>query len=209
MLRTRFALVEQSRRLTLERGLHGFTVEELCAEIGISRRTFFNYFETKDDAVLGTTSREGFGPAGEDFVAQGSGPDSPTLLSALESLVLHEFRAMDSLPDMPLLVEVAQREPEIHERLTASMYRRVDTLAELIARRQGLRPEDEFPRLAAVLFVHLVGTTIHESTRLRGDGEGAAPVAEFLALFARHLELATALFSDGDLTARSRHEGTS
>lgn len=210
MLRTRLALVEHSRRLTLEKGLDGFTVEELCTTVGISRRTFFNYFETKDDAVLGSTSREGFGPGGEEFVDQGAAPDAPTLLSALESLVLHEFRAMDSLPDMPLLAEVASREPEIHERLTASMHRRVDTLAELIARRQGLGPDDEFPRFAAVLFAHLVGITIHESTRLHGDREGAAPVAEFLALFTRHLELADALFTDGDSrTVRTRHEGTS
>ena len=32
------------------------TVEEICADAGVSRRTFFNYFDSKDSAVLGATS---------------------------------------------------------------------------------------------------------------------------------------------------------
>src|SRR3954471_703362 len=30
-----------ARRLTAERGLSGFTIDELCADVGVSRRTFF------------------------------------------------------------------------------------------------------------------------------------------------------------------------
>lgn len=47
------ALVGAARRRTAAVGLAGFTVEELCADAGVSRRTFFNHFAAKEDAVLG------------------------------------------------------------------------------------------------------------------------------------------------------------
>ncbi len=42
-----------AQRLTLERGLDGFTMDDLAALAEVSRRTLFNYFPGKDDAVLG------------------------------------------------------------------------------------------------------------------------------------------------------------
>ena len=51
--RTRCELTAVARRLTAEHGLSGFTLEELCASVGISRRTFFNHFASKEDVVVG------------------------------------------------------------------------------------------------------------------------------------------------------------
>ncbi len=42
-----------AQRLTEERGLDGFTMDDLAEEAGVSRRTLFNYFAGKVDAVLG------------------------------------------------------------------------------------------------------------------------------------------------------------
>lgn len=38
----------------LQRGLDDTTIETVAKTAGVSRRTFFNYFPTKEDAVLGT-----------------------------------------------------------------------------------------------------------------------------------------------------------
>lgn len=40
--------------LTGDRGLDGFTMDELAEAAGVSRRTLFNYFPGKDAAVMGT-----------------------------------------------------------------------------------------------------------------------------------------------------------
>ncbi len=42
-----------AQRLTDEHGLDGFTMEELAEAAEVSRRTLFNYFPSKVDAVLG------------------------------------------------------------------------------------------------------------------------------------------------------------
>jgi AcrR family transcriptional regulator len=39
--------------LVLEHGLDGFTMDHLAEQVGVSRRTLFNYFPGKDDAILG------------------------------------------------------------------------------------------------------------------------------------------------------------
>lgn len=46
-------LIGLARRHTAARGLNGSTVETLCTEALISRRTFCNYFAPKDATVLG------------------------------------------------------------------------------------------------------------------------------------------------------------
>jgi AcrR family transcriptional regulator len=49
---TELALRAAALHLTEERGFDGFTVDEVAQRAGVSPRTFFNYFPTKEAAVL-------------------------------------------------------------------------------------------------------------------------------------------------------------
>src|SRR5258707_8029297 len=72
MAATASRLTTLSRRLTAERGLNGFTIEELCDEVGVSRRTFFNYFPSKEEAVVRVDQTHEAGRHPAAFLGPGS-----------------------------------------------------------------------------------------------------------------------------------------
>jgi AcrR family transcriptional regulator len=55
---TRRALNLAALDLVEERGFAAVTTEEIAARAGVSARTFFNYFPSKEAAVIGTTAGE-------------------------------------------------------------------------------------------------------------------------------------------------------
>ncbi|GAA3341756.1 TetR family transcriptional regulator [Curtobacterium pusillum] len=54
-LETRHRIAEAARSLALEQDIDHTTIEQIAARADVSPRTFFNYFESKEDAVLGHT----------------------------------------------------------------------------------------------------------------------------------------------------------
>jgi AcrR family transcriptional regulator len=58
----RFALAEVQNaafKLFLEKGYDGTTVDEIATAAGISRRTFFRYYETKEDVMMAALQQSG------------------------------------------------------------------------------------------------------------------------------------------------------
>ena len=56
---TREALASAALHLAVERGPDGVTVDEISAAANVSPRTFFNYFSSKDEAILAVTHDPG------------------------------------------------------------------------------------------------------------------------------------------------------
>ncbi|MFW6599390.1 TetR/AcrR family transcriptional regulator [Propionibacteriaceae bacterium Y2011] len=63
-LQTRTALHRAAVELVAERGMGRVTTEQIAEQAGVSARTFFNYFPTKESAVLGVSPEQAQAVAG-------------------------------------------------------------------------------------------------------------------------------------------------
>ncbi len=178
------SLTDHARTFTVARGLNGFTIEELCEAVGVSRRTFFNYFATKEDAVLGVKSVDPLKPFAQAFLdsgpvalADGFGSSAELSLDrALLELFVNSYAVMDApQADMHSFMQVMQAEPALMKRMIGSARQRQRALAELIATRQGLDPGDGFADLASTLFSQLAMTSFQQFIGYPGPSSPEGP----------------------------------
>jgi len=153
---TRSAITSAARTLTAERGLNGYTVEEVCEAAGISRRTFFNYFPTKEDAIIGHADDDIPSDVIEEFVAGGAGSPagqiSPTLFRDLVTLSLLLAEDMSaSEEDTRQLIGVVRKEPQLILRIIGVTEQREAQFARDVARREGVAADHPVVQMAVVL----------------------------------------------------------
>jgi AcrR family transcriptional regulator len=142
--------------VTAERGLNGYTVEEVCEAAGISRRTFFNYFPTKEDAIIGHADDDVPADVIEEFVAGGAhslaGEISPTLFRDLVRLSLRLAQDISSTEEETRqLIAVLKKEPQLILRIIGVTEQREAQFARDIARREGVAPDHPVVQMAVVL----------------------------------------------------------
>jgi AcrR family transcriptional regulator len=153
---TRGAITATARALTAERGLNGYTVEEVCDAAGISRRTFFNYFPTKEDAIIGHAGGDIPADVIEDFIAGGAdspaGDISPTLFRDLVRLSLRLAEGMTaSEEETRQLIGVVHKEPQLILKIIGVTEQREAQFARDVARREGVAADHPVVQMAVVL----------------------------------------------------------
>lgn len=132
----REALVDAAQELVRRDGLDAVTVEEICAEAGVSTRTFFNYFQAKDDAVLGLDPWEVDPDAAEAFAAGGPTGDLREDLRVLVSAIVD--RPGLGKDRIACAMEIARREPRLQHRQLLALERHHRFVADLAGRRLGV-----------------------------------------------------------------------
>ncbi|WP_036319464.1 TetR/AcrR family transcriptional regulator [Microbacterium indicum] len=187
---TRRRLVDAARTLTTERGLAGFTIEEACEKAGVSRRTFFNHFAQKEDAVLGIPLPREDDDASTHFLeADGD------LADDLATYFAERFGALDvSKREARIIGSLVENEPKLRSRAFALM-RTTDSLTiSLVERRAGL-PEGD-PR--APVLVHLVGALNRVAVEsLLDESEGTPTLDQFRTALRERLGYAREILSEG------------
>ncbi|MQY23592.1 TetR/AcrR family transcriptional regulator [Nocardia macrotermitis] len=146
---TRLDLCRAARRLVLERGFDATTVEDVAKAVGVSPRTFFNYYETKLDAVVGPVGEVGTPDARTRFVAGGP---TGVLIEDLAELYAAGFGTdSEVLEDISQISEIVRSEPRVLARFMASGVQHESAVAELLSARTGDDLAPEFASLAASL----------------------------------------------------------
>jgi AcrR family transcriptional regulator len=141
---TREALRHSAVTLYRELGPHAVTVEDICAKAGVSARTFFNYFETKDEAVLSLdvstfTVRQ--------RIVDRPADESP--LTAVRAVLAERFANVvksETFRERTLLI---REHPELVPRLTHTNKAFEEAVVLGIAERTGLPPESIYVRTTA------------------------------------------------------------
>lgn len=168
----RAELIDAAQHLVGTHGLDQVTVEAICARAGVSARTFFNYFDSKDDAVMG------YGPWSLDHeVTQVFVSGGPTgrLGADLEQLVI-------GLVDRPLIgreriaraMELARSDSRLLGRQVAAFERHHQQIARLVAQRLGL---DDGAPCVETLTLLVMTLTRAAYARWESDG-GEGPVRD-------------------------------
>lgn len=164
----RDALIDATHRLVDRDGLDAVTVEAICEAAGVSVRTFFNYFETKDDAVLGHATYPIDPLVEEEFAAGGPTGD---LVADLEHLVASLLEAAPpARARLAKGLEIASREPRLLARHLAWLDKHKGNLQDLVARRLG-EPPAHPPATVASLALFLTHATFVRWESRGGEGE--------------------------------------
>jgi AcrR family transcriptional regulator len=175
--RQRVAREIERTALTLfaQRGPESVTVEETAEAAGISIRTFFRYFASRDEILAATPRRE----LDELWRQVHSRPKSESLLEALVAAG-HSVDARDP-DDRELLLLfgiVAHRSPEqVMRGISHSMTVTNEVFQAIVSERLGLDPSDRRAGLLGAALSGVVGFTYSEWV----TSGGSQPLGELLA----------------------------
>ena len=156
-------------RLFLENGFEATTMDQIANEAGISRRSLFRYFGTKEDIVLGNLVEAGMAvrdalearPAGE--------PPWEALRAAFESLVLDpEYSPERNLKLSKMLYET----PSLRAGHLEKQLRWQELLVPNIQMRLGVTADDApDPRAQAIVACALTCLNVASEIWTRSNGE--------------------------------------
>ncbi|HMM93481.1 TetR family transcriptional regulator [Phycicoccus sp.] len=134
---TRVRLHTAAVRLALDKGVHEVTVEEVAAAAGVSPRTFFNYYATKEDALVGADPSRT--ELLRDAVLARPADEPPAV--ALRATLTEHVLGLEKDPELwRMRRELALRSPELAARIAGAGDRLESALVEAVYTRTGTDP---------------------------------------------------------------------
>ncbi|MEV5845460.1 TetR family transcriptional regulator [Streptomyces sp. NPDC051985] len=162
-------------RLAREHGFDKVTVDMISAEAGISPRTFFNYFPSKEAAAIGTAPGALPPLLLDRFVA--GGPAHPrTLLEELTRAIVDEMAGNPpQRQEVHDVFELAHTTPSVFTALLTRIDEFRQSLAAAVAQRMGPDADEEIPDLIASVAMAAVRTGMERWHKDPGADRGDDP----------------------------------
>ncbi len=158
---TRAALHRAALELVADRGACQVTTEQIADHAGVSARTFFNYFPTKESAVLG------MGPDQAERVAQWlrETPAGTTAGEAVRECLTRYALELASDQDLrQLRLAVLRADPAMNQAMAAISSAVERSVADTLAERMGLEPGSDIgPQLLTAVTWATVRTGLAHS----------------------------------------------
>jgi AcrR family transcriptional regulator len=195
--RNRGLVLDAARRVFLDRGYHGATLEQIADEAGFSKGVVYSQFDSKADLFLALLE------ARIEERAAANAELAPSLADSgeLQALLEHAVREDQATAGWQLLVIEfrvhAARDPELSRRYAAAHARTLDDVAEMlaaVAATDGGEPAVSPRRLAELALALSVGTTLEQAANrdALGGPELAAQIAQVLEPLVHPAAAATA-----------------
>jgi AcrR family transcriptional regulator len=155
----RRALQRAALELVAERSLEQVTVDDIAVAAGMSARTFFNYFSSKEDALV-APDEQGLADLAAQLIAR---PADEAPLEALRTVLVEGMRAQaEDLDLLRLQMSVVEPNPALLPRLVGSFAAVERILAQAVAQRTGTDVDrDAYPMLLAAVATAAVRTALH------------------------------------------------
>ncbi|MGW1198444.1 acyl-CoA-like ligand-binding transcription factor [Streptomyces sp. NPDC002536] len=179
-------LTEAALQLLALNGFDAVTIDEIAAAAGVSKRTFFRYFASKEDVVVQFLADMGTGMH-EQLAAR---PTDERPSAALRHAVWVAMASCADHSDRALrVVQLILRTPALHARFLERQAQWRDDLAAELAHRHGLDPEtDLYPRLAAGMALTAFDAVLHRWSGSDGSEDPAELIDQAFAVIGPALD---------------------
>ena len=158
---TRRELHHAVLQLILDEGLDNLTVDRIAAAAGVSSRTFFNYFPTKEAAILGL-------PPDLDQRLREALDARPADEGPWQSIMALAQRLLErQSDDQELRHEVIRRYPKLVHSMRAATNDARETARSVLAERMKAQGMDSIEaRRRAIVYIDLAMTLVTSSMRI-------------------------------------------
>jgi AcrR family transcriptional regulator len=143
---TRRRLTRAAQRLFAEQGFDRTSLDEIAAAAGVSRRTFFHYFGSKEDVILSRHAE--FERTLLDAIR--TAPPEEPLLRVAEKAAIAALASFDA-EEARLIEQLKRDTPALGARDHGKYERLERAIAGALAERAGTSPDDLRTRLDAML----------------------------------------------------------
>lgn len=182
-------LTEAALQLLASRGYDAVTVDEIVAAAGVSRRTFFRYFASKEDVVVQFLADLGAGMRAELAARPGAERPSAALRHAVGAGLAACADRSDHAERALRVVRLILRTPALLARFMERQAGWREELAEELARRLGLDAgTDLYPRLAAGMALSAFDTVLRRWSESEGTEDPTALTDRAFTLIAPALD---------------------